>query len=47
MGDVLDKHMEKATMQYSSRAELVKEILRTHFNNGNEGGSAQMNQYHK
>jgi len=37
MGDVLDDHIAKATIQYSSRAELVKEILRKHFNNGNGG----------
>jgi len=40
MGDVLDRHMKNATMQYSSRAELVKEILRKHFNNGNGGNGA-------
>jgi len=40
MGDVLDKHMKNATIQYSSRAELVKEILRKHFNNNNGGNGA-------
>lgn len=45
MGDVLDEHIKNSTITYSSRAELVKEILRKHFNqdpkecnNGNNGG---------
>jgi len=47
MGDVLDDHIKNSKITYSSRAELVKEILRHHFNespkpndnNGNNGGN--------
>jgi metal-responsive CopG/Arc/MetJ family transcriptional regulator len=51
MGDVLDNYIEQSTITYSSRAELVKEILRKHFNeepktNGGNGGNGGNNTSH-
>ena len=50
MGDVLDNYIEQATITYSSRAELVKEILRKHFNedpktNGGNGNGGTHNSH--
>ena len=32
LGDVLDEHIKTARITYSSRAELIKELIRKYFN---------------